>query len=186
MKALVSIRLSGALALSALLALLVASLSPDIRKDRRELFLVDSVAYDQQRVSILSHSSNLFWRILKCPSAWCPLKQVQSLLGYDSGGDPNVIGAFESDEDSSKLPKWATSWTNSQSSNGAYCESGKGLATQCNPVGMLGFWVMKKTEPKYNPPRRSDDAARLKDCSNLPGWALHECLRMREKESKLP
>ena len=53
MKQLLAIRLSGALALSALLALLVASLALEIRKDRRKLHLADSVDYDHTLTSFI-------------------------------------------------------------------------------------------------------------------------------------
>jgi hypothetical protein len=110
--------------------------------------------------------------------------QIQSLLGYDADTDPSVIAAFETD-DQAQLPGWATKWSGAESKEAASCESGNGLATQCNPLGMVGLWVMKKTEPKYNKPSRSDDAAKMKNCLNLPGWALRECMKMREKESKM-
>ena len=80
------------------------------------------------------------------------------------------------------MPKWATAWADTPQGS-SECESGKGLAEQCNLIGKLGLWVMKKTEPRYNSPDSSDEEARVKNCMNLPGWALHECLRMREKEA---
>ncbi len=73
-------------------------------------------------------------------------------MGFEADADPNVIGAFEEDseQDQKPLPRWATDWGQT---NSFKCKPG----TQCiggapNPLGELGLWVMKKTEPKYNPP----------------------------------
>ncbi len=77
---------------------------------------------------------------------------LQTLLGFESDSDSSVIGAFEedSDQDQKPLPRWATDWGQT---NSFKCKPG----TQClgstpNALGELGLWVMKKTEPKYNPP----------------------------------
>ena len=76
---------------------------------------------------------------------------LQALLGYDAEADESVIGAFEDDDtEKTPLPRWATDWGQT---NSFKCKPG----TQClggapNPLGELGLWVMKKTEPRYNPP----------------------------------
>jgi len=115
---------------------------------------------------------------------------TQQLLGFDpyrSNSQPgrnseSTVGAFESDSDErDPLPSWATEWSDENHDTceiGAQCDHGN-LA---NPLGSLGRWVMVKTASHFNSPY---DVYRRHKCQGLPGWALEECHRMRDKEHTL-
>eukprot|EP00292_Cryptomonas_paramecium_P021509 CAMPEP_0113663166 /NCGR_PEP_ID=MMETSP0038_2-20120614/986_1 /TAXON_ID=2898 /ORGANISM="Cryptomonas paramecium" /LENGTH=170 /DNA_ID=CAMNT_0000578153 /DNA_START=12 /DNA_END=520 /DNA_ORIENTATION=- /assembly_acc=CAM_ASM_000170 len=105
----------------------------------------------------------------------------QSLMAVPLTTNSDVLDAFEDgDEDQTPLPKWATDWGQTKEYR---CKKG----TQCingnpNPLGELGLWVMKKTEPAYNP---AYTGPRQKSCLGLPGWAYRRCLKTREREAGL-
>ena len=112
------------------------------------------------------------------------------LLGFDpfnSNSQPgkagtSTLGAFEQDgEEREPLPSWATEWSDENHNTcavGAQCDHGN----MPNPLGTLGRWVMIKTSSHFNSPY---DEYRRHKCANLPGWALEECHRMRDKEHLL-
>ena len=116
--------------------------------------------------------------------------RTNKLLGFDpfnSNSQPgkkgtSTLGAFENDENEKEpLPAWATEWSDENHNTcepGAQCDHGN----LPNPLGSLGRWVMIKTSPHFNSPY---DEYRRHKCANLPGWALEECHRMREKEHNL-
>jgi len=116
--------------------------------------------------------------------------KTNKLLGFDpfnSNSRPgkasaSTLGAFESDEDEREpLPQWATEWSDENHNTcapGAQCDHGN----LPNPLGSLGRWVMIKTSSHFNSPY---DEYRRHNCANLPGWALEECHRMRDKEHTL-
>ncbi len=119
-----------------------------------------------------------------------PAQTTQVLLGFDpyrSNSQPgrnseSTVGAFESDSEAQDpLPSWATEWSDENHNTcevGAQCDHGN-LA---NPLGSLGRWVMIKTSSHFNSPY---DEYRRHKCQGLPGWALEECHRMRDKEHNL-
>lgn len=116
--------------------------------------------------------------------------RTSKLLGFDpfnSNSQPgkkgtSTLGAFEQDETSrDPLPSWATEWSDENQNScavGAQCDHGN----LPNPLGTLGLWVMRKTSSHFNSPY---DEYRRHKCANLPGWALEECHRMRDREHEL-
>lgn len=116
--------------------------------------------------------------------------KTNKLLGFDpftsnsqpGKGGSSTLGAFEFDENERQpLPQWATEWSDENHNTcapGAQCDHGN----LPNPLGTLGRWVMIKTSSHFNSPY---DEYRRHKCANLPGWALEECHRMRDKESTL-
>lgn len=124
------------------------------------------------------------------PTALAQVQTTSKLLGFDpfnSNRQPgkqsaSTLGAFEQDENSrDPLPSWATEWSDESHETcevGAQCDHGN----LPNPLGTLGLWVMRKTSSHFNSPY---DEYRRHKCANLPGWALEECHRMRNRESEL-
>ena len=118
--------------------------------------------------------------------------RTAQLLGFDPFRSNSLPGknsnahsttdAFEADDDEKDpLPSWATEWSEENHNScevGAQCDHGSIV----NPLGSVGRWVMIKTSSHWNSPY---DEYRRHKCENLPGWALEECHRMRDKESGL-
>eukprot|EP00961_Rhodomonas_salina_P244977 3310549-Rhodomonas_salina.3 len=108
-----------------------------------------------------------------------------ALLGYDPFGSVSRPGHsdlnndFESEEGDEHLPDWATEWEDQATH---VCGEGEDCESEGNPLGAIGHWVMVKTAPHYNTQR---DRHERHSCNGLPGWALEECIRVREHEKGL-
>mmetsp|Transcript_25166 Transcript_25166/g.51149 ORF Transcript_25166/g.51149 Transcript_25166/m.51149 type:complete len:266 (-) Transcript_25166:162-959(-) len=111
--------------------------------------------------------------------------QQTSLLGYDPFGSVANPGHSEinddfDDENTEQLPGWATDWDEGHARSD--CEAGAECDDIPNPLGALGKWVMVKTAPHFNTEK---DRHERHSCNGLPGWALEECMKVREHEAKL-
>mmetsp|Transcript_10475 Transcript_10475/g.20623 ORF Transcript_10475/g.20623 Transcript_10475/m.20623 type:complete len:258 (-) Transcript_10475:37-810(-) len=110
-----------------------------------------------------------------------------SLLGFDPytpvsspGKRDDIAGEWGEEGDEHRLPHWATDWPADAETP---CASGEQCVDHVgNPLGMLGKWVMQATTMDDSPKREWNIRH---NCVGLPGWAVEECMRMREEEKKL-